>query len=228
MNAIIARGKGIMRGSISRGEFEHKRKVRLERKYRPSKIRWVEKLEELYEDKWSPDGDYLPFFKMLKTTIQMKARAYERRWKNFRLSAHDFESVFWEVTWKIIEFYHYDNPYMLVETLELAWKRRALDVIRSATRTNRGRVWHTAVPLKDRFEQFYPDPLDMEEMVADSVVVQQIMSEAVLTTDEKKLLQAIYSNPEATNRELAELMKRPHMEYVRRTLKKIRGKLAAY
>lgn len=147
---------------------------------------------------------------LVKYPLQKKAESYGRKWLNYWLDASDFESAFWEESRKIVGNFSWTGGYgkfLLYETLLLAWDREAIDVTKKATRTNKGRVFHTALPLSDEFEKYYPDPnVNIEETVTNKLVIEQFMNEQVITPMERKLLQAIIAFPGSTLRELSSML----------------------
>ena len=147
---------------------------------------------------------------IVKFSLQKKAKNYGEKWLNYWLDASDFESAFWEESRKIVGNFSWtggNGKFLLYETLLLAWDREAKDVTRKATRTYKGRVFHTALPLADEFERFYPDPtVNIEETVTNKLVIEQFMNEQVITPNERMLLQAMIAFPGSTLRELASML----------------------
>lgn len=147
---------------------------------------------------------------LVKYSLQKKAKKYGEKWVNYWLDASDFESAFWEESRKIVANFSWTGGYgkfLLYETLLLAWDREAIDVTKKATRTNKGRVFHTALPLSDEFEKYYPDPnVNIEETVINKLVIEQFMNEQAVTPKERMLLQAIIAFPGSTLRELASML----------------------
>jgi hypothetical protein len=147
---------------------------------------------------------------LVKYSLQRKANSYGRKRLNYWLDDSDFESAFWEESRKIVGNFCWTGGYgkfLLYETLLLSWDREAIDVIKKATRTYKGRVFHTALPLSDEFEKFYPDPnVNIEETVTNKLVIEQFMKEQAITPKERMLLQTMIAFPGSTLRELASML----------------------
>lgn len=168
-----------------------------------------------------------PFFLKLKESLQKSAKIYARKWNNYRISAADFESAFWEASWKIIDEYSWrrgSGKFLLYETLVLAWNRQAIDVAKLATKTKKGVVFHTALPLSDYFDEVTPDTtVNIEEQVICKMMLEKFMRE-VLTRQEKTLLEVLIQDPLASLRELESIVGYSK-DTVSRTLIRIAKKL---
>lgn len=170
-------------------------------------------------------------FRVLQLTIQGVAESFGRRWANKRLSSHDFESVFWVETYKLFQKYTEEGihpDFLFFETLKLMLERRAIDVVRKATKTKKGAIHHDIDGLGENFEQTYSDSDDIEKEVTDKMFVNVLISDGTLTDDERHLLEVMHANPGATLRELAEQTVFNHPQKVSRAMKRVRGKLAKY
>lgn len=178
-------------------EIEYNREVRLSH-YKSGKRDFAESIEEVLLG-----GDDPKLYEMLRFPLNKKAKNYENRWENSRLSQHDFESAFWEETWNVIEDRKWRGPngtFLLYETLCLAWDRRAIDVIRFATR-EKGKIDASVLPLADGFEEYYPDTrINVETEVINKLIIEQILSVELLTPEAKQLLEIMRRYPKACKR----------------------------
>lgn len=119
----------------------------------------------------------------IKFPLQRKAKSQGWRWRNYRLLAADFESAFWLETYHVLENFGWRGAYgqyLVYETLLLAWDRRAKDVAKQATRTEKGIVFHTALPLSDYFAEVTPDTgVNVEEQVINKMMLEEFMRDAL-------------------------------------------------
>jgi biotin synthase-related radical SAM superfamily protein len=123
-------------------------------------------------------------------------------------------------TWEIVEpnqIAH--NGFLLLELLELAWKRRAIDVVRKALNNKQERFERTMLSLSDDFHRKAPDKMvNVEEEVANSMLIRQMLEEESLTDEERHFLQLLSTDADAPLRELARLMGYSHYVQAQRTL----------
>lgn len=130
-------------------ELMHKVNTRLESKYPKSKVKWVWKIQSLFNDadiETLENGDivfeyYTALIKELRFTIVKKAEWYATKFRNTRLSFQDFEAEFYDITYKAIQYYEesgdLDTEFTLVETLEMYWKTRMTSFIKSCLYTHK-------------------------------------------------------------------------------------------
>lgn len=225
-------------------ELRDKINTRLGRKYKPSKITYIWKVQELYNnpdftllDNGNLEADYWKLIRELKFTIDKKAEWYEYRYRSKRLSYHDFESELWKIAWDAIEYYQQGGDiesyvgaeFTLVETLEMFWKNRMIDFIRSCLYTEKHSPWYNAVSLAEDFNEFWSDTsLLPEEQLLINETVSEIFSDTNLIDNERRLLGAIYENPNDSLRNWGEQLGLNHQETVRRLYKSLKRKLAKY
>jgi hypothetical protein len=204
------------------------RKLEGLRKRKPNKVEYILQIEKLWED-YAFDRTETNLDKLVKTlkfTVKQKAEAMERRWINKRLSMADFESVFYEELWKLCDNYNHYGEFYFYETFLVAISKRGIDVTRKLT-TRKGQFETSILPLKEETVEFIPDPrVNIEKDVINCDLVKRILTDRSLTEQEIGLLQAIYSNPETSNRELANELGFNHHEQVSRTLNKIKKKIS--
>lgn len=167
--------------------------------------------------------------KQLSFVLKGKARAAGAQWNNSRLSAADFESIFFEAAWKLCDEYNHYSDFYFYETFLLALKRRSIDLTRHRTQTKQGAFELEARPLKEEAADYLPDKkTDVEGDTINKFLVAQILNDAELTEQERTLLRAKYENPNAANSELARAAGIKHPYEVTRIFNKVRVKLAAY
>lgn len=167
--------------------------------------------------------------KHLTEILRNKARAWGRRWNNCKLSAADFESVFFEEAWKLSDSYIHYGDFYFYETLILALERRAIDVVRKQTRTKRGTFEVEIRRLKEETADYLADiNINVEGNVIDRCVVTQMLNDDTLTEQEQQLLLAKYEYPNASMIELARGVRLKHHEEVRRTFNRISKKMSHY
>lgn len=120
------------------------------------RIVWFEDIIDYWEDK-----DWTKVNEMVGKTVQFYSELWERKAQSsgIRLYRDDFEELFWNVVWEVIESYDWRSDFYLLETLELAFKSRALDKIRWAKRNKRVHEY-TAARL--------PEDIDRDARFADS------------------------------------------------------------
>ncbi|WP_088227834.1 hypothetical protein [Desulfosporosinus sp. FKB] len=202
-------------------EIEYDREVRLSH-YNSGKRSVTESLEKVLMG-----GDDWQLYEILRLPLKKKAKSYENRWENYRISQHDFESAFWEETWKVIENRKWtgaNGKFLLYETLCISWDRAAIDVIRFATRKKRENNAR-ALPLHDSFEEYHPDTrIDVEAEVINRLTIEEILSVQGLTSEEKQLLEIIRWDPEGSLRELGTRIN-CSKDKISRTLARIRKKI---
>ena len=228
----------------SYGELKEKINTRLGRKYTKSKVGFVWKVQALFDD---PDfielengnfeEDHWKLKKALSFTIEQKANWYEYRYRNARLSYHDFEAELWKITFAAIEYYEdggdfesYEGAeFTLIETLELFWKTRMIDFIRSCMYTEKHTPWYTAASLADDFNEFWPDssPNPEQQLVINETIT-EMFTDSGLTKRERKLLEIIYDKPNDSLSKWGKLLNIEHPETVRRLYQPLKGKLAKY
>ncbi|MCH6264617.1 hypothetical protein [Neobacillus citreus] len=204
-------------------------------KKRPSMIDYVLQIEKLWEryalafDTQEKEKAQHKLLKQLSFKLKKKARAAGAHWNNSRISAADFESIFFEAAWKLCDKYNHYGDFYFYETFLLALKRRGIDLVRSRTRTKQGTFELKVRRLREEAADYLPDKqTDVEGRTLDSLLVTQILNDETLTERERRLLRAKYENPDASKAELAQAVVLKHHYEVTRILDKVRTKLAAY
>ncbi|MDQ0233028.1 hypothetical protein [Metabacillus malikii] len=165
----------------------------------------------------------------LSPILKMKAHSLGNRWNNSKLSAADFESVFYETTWQLCDKYNHYGEFYFYETLLLSLERRAIDLTRAHTKTKRGAFEVDIRRLKEEAAEYLADEsIDVEGSVLEGLLVTQLLNDVTLTIQERQLLQAKYEYPNASMTELAKAARLKHHEEVRRSFKRIGKKMAHY
>lgn len=197
------------------------------RKRKPEKVNYIIQIERIWE-KYAFNRNDVNFNKLvraLKFTIDRKAAAMERKWNNKRINKADFESVFYEELWKLCDSYNHYGEFYFYETFIVAIHNRGIDVTRKLI-TKKGAFEKNVLPLKEETAEFIPDiRINIEKDVIDRDLFAKILSEESLTDQELNLIQAIYSNPNASYRELAIEIGLKHPQQIKRSLQKIKNKI---
>jgi hypothetical protein len=204
-------------------------------KKRPSMIDYVLQIEKLWEryalalNAYEKEKAQHNLLKQLSFVLKGKAKAAGAQWNNSRLSAADFESIFFEEAWKLCDTYNHYSDFYFYETFLLRLKRRGIDLVRQRTKTKQGAFELKVRRLKEEAANYLPDKqIDVEGDTLNRLVVTQILNDKTLTEQERRLLRAKYENPNATNTELAREAGLKHHYDVTRIFEKVRAKLAAY
>jgi hypothetical protein len=240
MNQTITRSfgefdTGSMLKADSYQELMDKINFRLNQKYsKKSKIKWIWQIQKIYAN-WekSKDETYAELHKQLKFTVEAKADWLERKYKNTRLSFHDFEAELWKITYDAIEYHEQsgdiDTEFTLVETLELFWKYRIKDYIKSCLYTEKHSPWYTASSLAANFNQYWKDETPgPEKSYIHKETVTSMFKDNGLTKEERQLLELIYDFPSGSLREWGEELGIKHPETVRRRFISLQKKLEKY
>lgn len=211
---------------------ERKRKGLLQRN--PQKAEYILKVERVWEKYALAFGreqrahllDSL--LREFQFVIQKKAKAMARKWGSKKIPEADFEHAFWITAWQLCEerYNHYTEFY-LYETLLLALERKGMDIIRKHTKTKKRALNTASVRLHEKAAYLFPSDEDIEKQVTDRMLVEQILSDEVLTSDERLLLETIYQNPDLSYRAISREIG-THHEQVKRNLERIRRKLQHY
>ncbi len=210
-------------------DYLHCQKVRLERKYSEGKRGFAWALQKAWQKSIFRGGDLDIVYEMIRPNITRVAERYERKYSRKRLSRHEFESALWKVAWDIVEpdkVAH--NGFLLLELLELAWERRAVNVVRDALNPRQERFEHIMLSYDDTVDRKRPDKRHFEEEIVNSMLVRQMLEEESLTEKERMFLQLLYENSDASLRELAGLMGYRHYMQAERIRERLRVKLDQY
>ncbi|WHX62769.1 hypothetical protein [Peribacillus frigoritolerans] len=235
---FTAKGNEIDRSKMLKAdswqELKEKLESRLKKEYKSSRLIWINKLQNIFTNyELTKDEMLAELTKMLKFTIEKKAEAYERKYKYVRLSYHDFEAELWKITYLAIDYYEevgdIDSEFMLLETLEMFWKSRMNNFIKSCVYTKKHNPWYTASTLADDFETKHPDEsVNIELQLIHQETITELFNESRLTEKERKLLEIIYEKPDESLREWGERLNINHPETVRRLYKQLKVKLAKH
>lgn len=217
--------KKVEKSKLKSTSFNEQKLENLKRR-RPDKVVYILNIETLWEAYAFNRNEKLmnELLKALSFTIQRKSEYWGNRWKNKRLSALDFESIFYEEAFKLCDEYEWFSNFYFYETLLLIFERRATDFTRKI-KTRRGRFEANILPLTDKAAEFLPNNIDVEQEVLNRSLVNQIFNEEALTIQEKQLLQEIYKNPDGSYKEWAEAIGLKHHQQVIRMLQRIKCKL---
>ncbi|MEH7441120.1 hypothetical protein V7201_02185 [Bacillus sp. JJ1122] len=201
------------------------RKLEGLKKRRPEKVDYILQIERLWEEYAMNRSEFNlnRLLKQLEFTINRKAAYWGNRYK--QIPTADFISRFYEVVWEVcMEYNHYQDFY-LFETVCLVIERRGIDLTRKL-KTEKGSFEKNILPLKEETADYIPDPrVNVESDVIDRDTVEQILNEDSLNTKERRLLQALYCNPELSYRDLAKVAGYNHHTEVTRSLDKIKMKI---
>lgn len=199
-------------------------KRRCSNRGRKAYILAVEKKWEAYAFNRSNEELMNNLLKTLSCKIKMIAKYWEKNWKKKRLSALEFESAFYEAAFKLCDEYEWSSDFYFYETLLVIFKCRATDLTRKV-KTKRGHFESSILPLMEQSAEFLPNNVDIEKEVLNRDLVIQILNDKTLTTQEKKLLQEIYNNPDASYKDWAEAIGLKHHQQVIRMLQRIKRKI---
>jgi hypothetical protein len=208
----------------------------LKRRYKNrTSIDYVLQIEKLWEryalelDTAKKERHLETILKMLSLTIKGKARATGARWNNSRLSAADFESIYFEEAWKLCDNYSHYGEFYFYETLLLVLKRRGIDLIRKQTTTHQGAFELKVRRLKEEAADYLPDAqVDVEGSALNSILVTRMLTVSSLTKQERELLRVKFHNPDLSKVELARAIGLKHHQEVTRLFKRLKIKLAAF
>ncbi|AUO12327.1 hypothetical protein [Priestia megaterium] len=200
-------------------------KRRCSNRRRESYILAVEKKWEVYAFNRSNEDLMNNLLKTLSYKIKVIAKYWEKNWKKKRLSALEFESAFYEAAFKLCDEYEWSSEFYFYETLLVVFKRRATDLTRRV-KTRRGQFESSILPLIEQSAEFLPNDVDIELEVLNRDLVFQILNDEALTIQEKKLLQEIYNNPDASYKDWAEAIGLKHHQQVIRMLQRIKRKIS--
>ncbi len=233
MGATWIRGKMTPETYENRHESDRQRIRRMFKRindtypdWKVRKIVWFEDIIDYWDDE-----DWTKVRKMVEKTVQFYSQLWERKAQSsgIRLYRDDFEELFWGVVWDVIESYDWRKDFYLLETLELAFKSRALDKIRWAKRHKRAHEY-TAAQLPENVGRDirFADKQDIENEVVNRLTVEEMFEEQSLTEKERSLLAFLYDKPDATLDEMASSLAISHKEMARRVLLGLRKKLSQY
>lgn len=185
------------------------------------RLQWKHSIQTVYLS-----GEDEKLYRLLKPVIHSKAKRYGRMWKWAELSAEDFHSEFWEVTWNLVEQPYRQTGYLFYDTWELAISRRAVNLVKHATQTRQMEFEQQALRAGDRIADMAVDRSDMETRIVNQLYVQQLLTDERLDTDDRQLLQAIYQNPDSSFQQIAEMVGLRWSKQVTRRLDSIRRRLS--
>jgi RNA polymerase sigma factor (sigma-70 family) len=164
-------------------------------------------------------------FEEIHKLIHGAAKRWARSWQNKRIPFEDFLSVFYEKAWEVIQDYTWATDFYLYETISEAINKRGKDLVRQATRTDRRKAFHEAYSLKEGFEDFYPDPVNVAQLVTDRLYKEQVLQDPELTDRERRVLLEVYKG--GSQREIAGKLGKDR-KTVSRTMDHLRHKLDSY
>lgn len=235
---FTAKGNEINRSQILKAdswqELKEKLESRLKKEYKTSRLIWIHSLQNTFSNyELTKDEMLAELTKKLTFTIEKKALAYERRYKYFRLSYQDFEAELWKITYLAIDYYEevgdLDSEFMLLETLEMFWKTRMNNFIKSCVYTKKHNPWYTASTLAEDFDTKHPDEsVNIEKSFIQEETISEMFNDTNLTERERRLLETIYDWPEDSLRDWGKRLGVDHPETVRRLYKSLQRKLAKY
>jgi DNA-directed RNA polymerase specialized sigma24 family protein len=210
-------------------EFWERKERRIETSKRPSTVNLIKAVERAYENEY-PDDACDKICRILKTQVQSKVKYFSNRarYGGLRLYTDDFEEVFWKVVLVMI-WYDYDSrsDFWLYENIFKKIDSVAIDLIRWAKRDCRK---HDYMALSIDAMVDIPDPStsQLEEDVANSDLIEQMMMDSTLNERERSLLRYLYDKPDASFQEIANDLNLKHKETARRVMVRLRKKLYKY
>jgi hypothetical protein len=245
MNGILTKkGYEIDRDEMLKADSYHqlvdKVNARLEKKYASSKIKYVWEVQRLFNDadlEVLSNGDYVADYSSLinklRYTIEWKADWLEKKYRSVRLSFHDFEAELWKITYDAIKYYEessdIETEFTLVETLEMWWKTRIINYIKSCIYTEKHGWWYKSKSLPEGFIEFWADDsLNPENQYIINETMMEILTDASLSTHEKALLSVIYDNPSDSYRTWGGKLGISHPQTIKRLHESIKKKLEIY
>lgn len=212
---------------------------RLSGKYKPSKIKFIIEVEDLWQD-----GYFEKLFKKLAGVIRGKAKKHVRQWGNtYKMEVEELESLYSERLWRLFE----DNYYCTSSRLsfyENFINHIESNVLMNYLRGLKANKRFLAYSLKEvySFEQAVEDrnrgktsdkdkalevPDVAEEALA-KVIVEEIYNKigsGYFTEREEVVLQAVRLNPEANYSEIARLTGLSYAKQLQRVIEYIRRNL---
>ncbi|MHA4246216.1 hypothetical protein [Bacillus cereus] len=213
--------------------FIENKKTKLKCRKSDNKVKYILEIEKLWESYVFADRSEYTFNRLLKRldfVIKKKSKICERKWIKLKITADEFESVFYEAIWKLCDGndenigYTSYGLYYFYETLDLVLERREIDLVRKNT-TKQEFFESSTIPLKAYADEFISDEINIEDKIIDEQFVRDMIWSPLLKKEESDLLSIIYQNPDLSYEKLARMLGLKHHEKVRRTLKKINKKL---
>jgi hypothetical protein len=167
-------------------ETKHKRLATMRNKAKADKILQTEKKWEKLV--WDRRADELLQYEPVKNLIKGAASGWGRMYKRYRLSSHDFESVFYLAAWTVISNYTWETEFFLYEMIRQAIKSQGLNMLRDCFASCRGAL-HKALSL----EEFYFDESapTMADVVVDKLFEEQYLLDPRLTESERRILWSV-------------------------------------
>ncbi|MCM3224016.1 hypothetical protein M3644_30265 [Bacillus cereus] len=213
--------------------FMENKKIKLKRRKSEKKVKYILEIEKMWESYVLADRSEYAFERLLKRldfVIKKKSKICERKWMKMKITADEFESVFYEAIWKLCDGndenigYTSYGVYYFYETLELVLERREIDLVRKNT-TKQELFESSTVPLNKYANEFISDEVNIEDEIIDKQFLRDMIWNPLLKKEESDLLSIIYRNPDLSYEKLGRMMGLKHHEKVRRTLKRINKKL---
>lgn len=216
--------------------FMENKKMKLKCRKSENKVKYILEIEKLWESYAFADRSEYALDRLLKRldfVVKKKSKMCARKWMKMKITADEFESVFYEAIWKLCDGndesigYTPYGVYYFYETLDLVLERREIDLVRKYT-TKQGMFELSILPLRIYAEGIISDGVNIESRIVNEQFCIEIISDSILNKEELDLLSIIYENPDLSYEKIAELMGFKHHEQIRRALKKINKKLNQY
>jgi hypothetical protein len=151
---------------------------------------------------WDGRADELLEHDPVKKLIKGAASGWGRMYKKYRLSSHDFESVFYQVAWNVIANYTWATQFFLYEMIRQAINSQGMNLVRDCFASCRG-AHHKALAL----EEFYVDESapTMADVLVDKLFEEQFLLDPRLTELERRIFWSVYDdeNEKASQRKVA-------------------------
>lgn len=209
---------------VTDGQMIDEGRQRIEWLYRrrsKSKANLILRFEELhdqYVDTGEPPKELMD---IIGRTVAYYARGFERSSKAFWLSYQDFEELFWDEAYVVMDDDSHPVYYRL-EVMEVRFKSRGRDLLDRA-KTEK----HSHQYKAKRLHRGMESPGNVENEVVNRLTVEQMFAEESLTEKERELLWTMYENPEGSLRDWGEALGIDHKAVAWR-LGRVRLKLTEY
>jgi len=188
---ILSRGKE-RRADYHRFNLSYER---LANAYGTRETRFILNVEEAW-DKYVYDDDFGNLLKVVERRINFNARRNAAKFYGYGLTFNDFKQTYLIELWRLVKAHNgvidEDDRY-LYEKFHNALIRRGLDIVRKAAR-----IYNHEVPSVGLFMHI-PALNKTESNVLTRLIIRSLPSM------ERKVLSALYDNPDASNREIARL-----------------------
>jgi hypothetical protein len=188
----------------------------------------VEKAYDVYLDE-DTEQNYNHLWKLLKRSIDYWAGHYTYKWSGKWFCLEDFEEYFEDETRKEIDKHQYHkSPFYLSERVRKRLECRGHDFVRMKAKTRQGAFEHNLGRLCDFADEVYPGKDNTEKAVTEHILLEQMINDPSLTGLERKFLQVLRENLDASLGEISGIMGLGNKVKAWRLMNSIRKKLDKY